>query len=65
MLLTCGPGLTLEEMDEVFGSSKGLAAEDLERQAAINRRLGLNAYEDGERKIHVDTQERHSGLKET
>ncbi|RDB25793.1 MFS glucose transporter mfs1 [Hypsizygus marmoreus] len=34
-------GLTLEEMDEVFGSSAGLAKADLERQADIHRRLGL------------------------
>ncbi|KAG6842306.1 hypothetical protein C0991_010594 [Blastosporella zonata] len=34
-------GLTLEEMDEVFGSSSGLAAADLRRQEAIYRRLGL------------------------
>ena len=57
-------GLTLEEMDGVFGSSKGLAAEELERQAAINHRLGLNNYEDGKGKIHVDAGERHSGSKE-
>jgi hypothetical protein len=35
------PGLTLEEMDEVFGDTTGLAKSDLERQEAINRRLGL------------------------
>ncbi|KAF8149903.1 general substrate transporter [Crassisporium funariophilum] len=34
-------GLTLEEMDDVFGSSEGLAAADQERQDAIFRRLGL------------------------
>jgi len=35
-------GLTLEEMDEVFGATKGyLAAADQERQDAIFRRLGL------------------------
>jgi len=34
-------GLTLEEMDEVFGSSQNLAAADQERQEAIFRRLGL------------------------
>jgi hypothetical protein len=31
----------LEEMDEVFGDSKGLAFADQERQDAIHRRLGL------------------------
>ena len=34
-------GLTLEEMDEVFGASEGLAAADQARQDAILRRLGL------------------------
>ncbi|KAG6809902.1 hypothetical protein H0H92_014187 [Tricholoma furcatifolium] len=34
-------GLSLEEMDEVFGSSTGLALADQERQEAIYRRLGL------------------------
>ncbi|KAF5381952.1 hypothetical protein D9615_004355 [Tricholomella constricta] len=34
-------GLTLEEMDDVFGSSKGLAVADQQRQTAIYRRLGL------------------------
>jgi sugar porter (SP) family MFS transporter len=37
--------LTLEEMDEVFGSS-GLAASDYERQAEIAQRIGLMAYTD-------------------
>jgi len=34
-------GLTLEEMDEVFSDSNGLALADQERQDAIHRRLGL------------------------
>ncbi|KAF5359595.1 hypothetical protein D9756_003421 [Leucocoprinus leucothites] len=34
-------GLTLEEMDELFGDSTGLAKADLERQHDIQRRLGL------------------------
>ncbi|KAG6908544.1 hypothetical protein DXG01_004177 [Tephrocybe rancida] len=34
-------GLSLEEMDDVFGSSKGLAIADQQRQEAIYRRLGL------------------------
>ncbi|KAH8100815.1 general substrate transporter [Cristinia sonorae] len=37
-------GLTLEEMDDVFGA-QGLAAADSERQQAINKRLGLDAYD--------------------
>jgi sugar porter (SP) family MFS transporter len=34
-------GLTLEEMDDVFGATESLAAHDQERQMAIFRRLGL------------------------
>ncbi|KAF9533820.1 general substrate transporter [Crepidotus variabilis] len=34
-------GLTLEEMDGVFGATAGLAVVDQERQTAIFRRLGL------------------------
>ncbi|PPR02625.1 hypothetical protein CVT24_002196 [Panaeolus cyanescens] len=34
-------GLTLEEMDDIFGASKGLAVADQQRQDAIFRRLGL------------------------
>jgi len=34
-------GLSLEEMDEVFGDSSGLGQADLERQKSIHRRLGL------------------------
>jgi sugar porter (SP) family MFS transporter len=37
-------GLSLEEMDEVFGA-QGLAAADLKRQAEIGRRIGLSAYD--------------------
>ncbi|TCD65240.1 hypothetical protein EIP91_002948 [Steccherinum ochraceum] len=45
-------GLSLEEMDEVFGA-QGLAAADQERQEAINKRIGLNAY-DAPSEIHDD-----------
>ena len=38
-------GLSLEEMDEVFGA-RGLAAADLQRQAEISHRIGLSAYDD-------------------
>ena len=38
-------GLTLEEMDEIFGSA-GLAAGEQERLEAIERRIGLDAYND-------------------
>lgn len=34
-------GLTLEEMDDVFGATEGLAAAERVRQDAIFRRLGL------------------------
>lgn len=37
-------GLTLEEMDDVFGSS-GLAAADQQRQDDINKRIGLDAFD--------------------
>lgn len=37
-------GLTLEEMDEVFGTV-GLAAADTQRLADINKRIGLDAYD--------------------
>ncbi|KAI8980112.1 general substrate transporter [Trametes punicea] len=38
-------GLTLEEMDEIFGSA-GMAAGELERFLAIEKRIGLDAYND-------------------
>lgn len=41
-------GLTLEEMDEVFGDADGLAVADQERHAAIHKRIGLDAYANGE-----------------
>ena len=47
-------GLTLEEMDEVFGSV-GLAAADQERQEAINRRIGLTTYDEVHEKRDVDS----------
>jgi hypothetical protein len=37
-------GLTLEEMDEVFGDEAGTSARDLERQHAISKRIGLDNY---------------------
>ena len=40
-------GLSLEEMDDVFGSV-GLAVADQQRQADINKRIGLSAYDDAE-----------------
>lgn len=51
-------GLTLEEMDEVFGSV-GLAAADMQRQAEINRAIGLSAYdEDSHERREVDSYEK-------
>ncbi|CDO74961.1 hypothetical protein BN946_scf184945.g33 [Trametes cinnabarina] len=38
-------GLTLEEMDEIFGSA-GMAASEQERFLAIEKRIGLDAYND-------------------
>ncbi|KAI0327848.1 general substrate transporter [Cubamyces sp. BRFM 1775] len=38
-------GLTLEEMDEIFGSA-GMAAGEQERFLAIEKRIGLDAYND-------------------
>ena len=38
-------GLSLEEMDEVFGSV-GVAAADQERMAEISKRIGLDAFDD-------------------
>jgi len=37
-------GLSLEEMDKVFGDSVGTAIADRERQARIHKSLGLDAY---------------------
>lgn len=44
-------GLSLEEMDEIFGS-QGLAAADQERQDAINHRIGLTKYDRDPSDIH-------------
>ncbi|GLB40433.1 putative major facilitator superfamily, sugar transporter (TC 2.A.1.1) family protein [Lyophyllum shimeji] len=57
-------GLTLEEMDDVFGSSTGLAAADLERQAAIHRRLGLLEIAGSDEKKHSGSEEGTSVAKE-
>ena len=46
-------GLSLEEMDDVFGSA-GLAAADLQRQEDINRRIGLTTYDDADVKERRD-----------
>ena len=55
-----GTGLTLEEMDDVFGDG-GLAVADQERQDAIFRKLGL--FNDtkvvDERKSDEDSNEKH------
>ena len=48
-------GLTLEEMDEVFGSV-GLAVADQARQDAINKAIGLTAYDD----LHESHEKRDS-----
>ena len=41
-------GLSLEEMDEVFGDEGGSSAKELEHQAEIARRIGLEAYASGQ-----------------
>ncbi|KAH9945390.1 general substrate transporter [Epithele typhae] len=50
-------GLTLEEMDEIFGSV-GMAASEMQRLEEIERRIGLDAYNDGgsptEKRSHED-----------
>lgn len=40
-------GLTLEEMDDVFGDREGLGVADQQRQNAIADRIGLTAYNTG------------------
>jgi hypothetical protein len=40
-------GVTLEEMDEVFGDKAGTSKEDLARQMEISKRIGLDAYGGG------------------
>ena len=48
-------GLTLEEMDEVFGDQTGSSVTDQERLVAIHRRIGLTSY------VHdQDAGEKHS-----
>ena len=48
-------GLTLEEMDEVFGDEGGTSAKELEHQADIARRIGLDQYVGGEKRDTVYT----------
>ena len=43
-------GLTLEEMDDVFGAGKKIAVEDQARQDAIMQRLGLFHNNEKERR---------------
>ena len=50
-------GLTLEEMDQVFGSV-GLAAADHQRQEEINRTIGLSVYEEEHEKRDDDSYEK-------
>jgi len=47
-------GVTLEEMEEVFGSTEGIAAEDQKRLDDIHRRLGL--FEDTPRDVKNDSE---------
>uniref|UniRef100_A0A8H7XZV5 Major facilitator superfamily (MFS) profile domain-containing protein n=1 Tax=Psilocybe cubensis TaxID=181762 RepID=A0A8H7XZV5_PSICU len=52
-------GLTLEEMDDVFGATESMAAADQARQAAILRRLGLfnDVEKEGLRKSDEESHE--------
>ncbi|KAI0322572.1 general substrate transporter [Amylostereum chailletii] len=50
-------GLTLEEMDEVFGDEAGTSAQELERQADIAKRIGLTAYATGAPVSEKDSRE--------
>lgn len=47
-------GLTLEEMDDVFGDREGLAVADQQRQNAIADRIGLTAYNSGKHGTDVE-----------
>lgn len=52
-------GLSLEEMDEVFGSV-GIAAADEQRLADISKRIGLDAFDEDndQEKRDVDSDEK-------
>lgn len=45
-------GLSLEEMDELFGNSGGLVTADVDRQLAIRRQLGLLFVDPNEKSDH-------------
>ncbi|KAJ7494772.1 general substrate transporter [Mycena galericulata] len=51
-------GVTLEEMEEVFGSTEGIALEDQKRLEDIHRRLGL--YDDAPQHIKNDDEAKTS-----
>jgi len=51
-------GISLEEMEEVFGSTTGLALEDQTRLDAIHRRLGL--FTDSPRDVKHDPEAKAS-----
>lgn len=55
-------GLTLEEMDEVFGDSAGTALADQQRHADISRRLGLDKI--GQGPVDVFNRDDNSSEKE-
>ncbi|KAI0714342.1 general substrate transporter [Cerioporus squamosus] len=54
-------GLTLEEMDEVFGSA-GLAAAEHERFTEIEKRIGLDAYNDPDPNRASPANEKHEDI---
>lgn len=60
-------GLTLEEMDDVFGDENSSSVADMERLSAINKRIGLDNFANESKTnsvIHEKTSEEHfEGLK--
>ncbi|KAH9850320.1 general substrate transporter [Lenzites betulinus] len=54
-------GLTLEEMDEIFGSA-GMAAGEHERFLAIEKQIGLDAYNDPDRTSPNLTDVKHDSI---
>ncbi|KAJ7756476.1 general substrate transporter [Mycena maculata] len=56
-------GITLEEMEEVFGSTEGIAMEDQARLDNIHRRLGL--FDDTPRDVKNDPEAKTSSERES
>lgn len=56
-------GLTLEEMDEVFGDESGSSVQDMERLMAINKRIGLDDFAGGIRRDSASDSDAAKGEK--